>query len=170
MRCDGVRPICRTCETRKELCTYVTHVRRRGPGKAPKGSRKLAKQRDNDPFTTMMDLSFAPTAFVGRPESVGSDTVPRYSPPIAGTMYQALSRSPSRLQLRGTQAPHMPSQSPVASTSEREPGPSRRRRPQKRSASQRDSSKRTRRDADETDDTSHDPPDDDMSYDGQPPP
>ncbi|KAF9077738.1 hypothetical protein BDP27DRAFT_487479 [Rhodocollybia butyracea] len=41
LRCDGKRPSCSNCKSRDDqLCVYQSHPRRRGPGKAPKGSRK----------------------------------------------------------------------------------------------------------------------------------
>ena len=39
LRCDGGRPRCSNCETRSLECKYQEHPRRRGPGKAPKGTR-----------------------------------------------------------------------------------------------------------------------------------
>ena len=43
--CSGERPKCRTCLKRGGVCEYEATARRRGPGKAPRGSRKLAKGR-----------------------------------------------------------------------------------------------------------------------------
>lgn len=41
LRCDGTRPSCWNCKSRDDqICVYQNHPRRRGPGKAPKGSRK----------------------------------------------------------------------------------------------------------------------------------
>lgn len=40
LRCDGSKPSCANCATRSLECKYQDHPRRRGPGKAPKGSRK----------------------------------------------------------------------------------------------------------------------------------
>ncbi|KAH7906016.1 hypothetical protein BJ138DRAFT_681021 [Hygrophoropsis aurantiaca] len=39
LRCDGTKPCCLNCSTRSQECKYEMTVRRRGPGKAPKGSR-----------------------------------------------------------------------------------------------------------------------------------
>ncbi|KAG1822738.1 uncharacterized protein BJ212DRAFT_1477152 [Suillus subaureus] len=39
LRCDGTKPSCANCSTRTLECIYKDHPRRRGPGKAPKGSR-----------------------------------------------------------------------------------------------------------------------------------
>ncbi|OAX42840.1 hypothetical protein K503DRAFT_766359 [Rhizopogon vinicolor AM-OR11-026] len=39
LRCDGTKPSCANCSTRTLECKYEDHPRRRGPGKAPKGSR-----------------------------------------------------------------------------------------------------------------------------------
>ncbi|KAF9241117.1 hypothetical protein BU15DRAFT_73596 [Melanogaster broomeanus] len=39
LRCDGAKPCCSNCETRSLACKYQDHPRRRGPGKAPKGTR-----------------------------------------------------------------------------------------------------------------------------------
>ncbi|KAG1751133.1 hypothetical protein EDB19DRAFT_1903991 [Suillus lakei] len=39
LRCDGTKPSCANCSTRTLDCVYEDHPRRRGPGKAPKGSR-----------------------------------------------------------------------------------------------------------------------------------
>lgn len=40
LRCDGTKPSCANCSTRTLKCVYKDHPRRRGPGKAPKGSKK----------------------------------------------------------------------------------------------------------------------------------
>lgn len=45
MRCDGQRPTCRNCKQRSNPCIYVQEQKRRGPGKAPRGSRKSARGR-----------------------------------------------------------------------------------------------------------------------------
>ncbi|KAF8627401.1 hypothetical protein AX17_006216 [Amanita inopinata Kibby_2008] len=39
LRCNGARPTCHNCTVRKLECEYVATQRRRGPGKANKGSR-----------------------------------------------------------------------------------------------------------------------------------
>lgn len=162
-----MRPTCRTCETRKEPCTYVNHVRRRGPGKAPKGSKKLTKRKSTDTatgsgtdaFTPMRD-SQTPRTLAARPDSVGSpDTFPRYSPPGGGSMYSAASASPPRLQLRNVPLPHVPSQSPAASTSENVGGSTRVRR---RRADQANRPKQAPPQA-ETDELENDTQDDDMA-------
>ncbi|KAI9456157.1 hypothetical protein F5148DRAFT_379259 [Russula earlei] len=44
--CSGDRPRCKTCNKRGGECQYVETPRRRGPGRAPRGSRKLAKARE----------------------------------------------------------------------------------------------------------------------------
>ncbi|KAF8442835.1 hypothetical protein L210DRAFT_635691 [Boletus edulis BED1] len=51
LRCDGGRPRCSNCETRSLVCQYQEHPRRRGPGKAPKGSRgkKAGRKSAGDP-------------------------------------------------------------------------------------------------------------------------
>jgi hypothetical protein len=39
LRCNGAKPSCYNCAVRKFQCEYVPVQRRRGPGKAPKGSK-----------------------------------------------------------------------------------------------------------------------------------
>jgi len=39
LKCDGMRPKCKNCRERHLICEYPANVKRRGPGKAPKGSR-----------------------------------------------------------------------------------------------------------------------------------
>ncbi|KAJ7672785.1 hypothetical protein B0H17DRAFT_1083975, partial [Mycena rosella] len=39
LRCDGVKPTCCNCSSRRINCTYVDQPKRRGPGKATKGSK-----------------------------------------------------------------------------------------------------------------------------------
>ncbi|KAJ7107283.1 hypothetical protein C8R43DRAFT_1243691 [Mycena crocata] len=39
LRCDGLKPICGNCNQRDQHCTYKPYPKRRGPGKAAKGSR-----------------------------------------------------------------------------------------------------------------------------------
>lgn len=49
LRCDGGRPRCSNCETRSLTCKYQEHPRRRGPGKAPKGTRgRKPRKRDGE--------------------------------------------------------------------------------------------------------------------------
>lgn len=43
--CSGDRPKCKTCLKQGRECLYEATARRRGPGKAPRGSRKVAKGR-----------------------------------------------------------------------------------------------------------------------------
>jgi hypothetical protein len=43
LRCDGNRPACWNCRSRDRECEYSPYPRRRGPGKAPKGTK--AKKR-----------------------------------------------------------------------------------------------------------------------------
>ncbi|CAA7261591.1 unnamed protein product [Cyclocybe aegerita] len=45
LRCNGVKPSCYNCTVRKFECEYVPIQRRRGPGKAPKGSRSRKAQQ-----------------------------------------------------------------------------------------------------------------------------
>lgn len=45
LKCDGRTPACGHCEKRRQPCTYVDAVKRRGPGKAPKGHRKSQQQK-----------------------------------------------------------------------------------------------------------------------------
>ncbi|KAH9042257.1 hypothetical protein EDB85DRAFT_2286038 [Lactarius pseudohatsudake] len=47
--CSGDRPKCKACIKRKGECIYAVAPRRRGPGKAPRGSRKLAKGQQSFP-------------------------------------------------------------------------------------------------------------------------
>ncbi len=44
LKCDG-QPICSNCSRRGIACAYAPEARRRGPGKAPKGQKKLARER-----------------------------------------------------------------------------------------------------------------------------
>jgi len=39
LRCNGAKPSCYNCTVRKFQCEYVPVQRRRGPGKAPKGTK-----------------------------------------------------------------------------------------------------------------------------------
>ncbi|KAG1715727.1 hypothetical protein ID866_1443 [Astraeus odoratus] len=45
LRCDGTKPSCSNCATRSLACKYQDHPRRRGPGKAPKGSREKTERK-----------------------------------------------------------------------------------------------------------------------------
>ncbi|EKM51845.1 uncharacterized protein PHACADRAFT_31645 [Phanerochaete carnosa HHB-10118-sp] len=47
LKCDGRTPTCSHCDKRRQPCVYVDAVRRRGPGRAPKGSRKGSQQQDD---------------------------------------------------------------------------------------------------------------------------
>lgn len=52
LRCDGQKPQCGSCGRRaNDTCQYEVHIRRRGPGKAPKGSRprkRKTQRRQNE--------------------------------------------------------------------------------------------------------------------------
>ncbi|KAI0036460.1 hypothetical protein K488DRAFT_82078 [Vararia minispora EC-137] len=45
LKCSGDRPTCKTCSRQKKRCEYAQAPRRRGPGKAPRGSRRLMQGR-----------------------------------------------------------------------------------------------------------------------------
>ncbi|KIJ62640.1 hypothetical protein HYDPIDRAFT_168998 [Hydnomerulius pinastri MD-312] len=72
LRCDGSKPCCSNCATRSLACQYQDHPRRRGPGKAPKGSRtkkseakgrkgnKTAKEADSQ---AQFDMAGSPSRF-----------------------------------------------------------------------------------------------------------
>lgn len=47
LKCDGQTPWCGNCHRRKLPCKYALYPRRRGPGKAPKGSKKLQAKKDD---------------------------------------------------------------------------------------------------------------------------
>lgn len=42
LKCDGQLPMCGNCQKRNNPCSYAPFPKRRGPGKAPKGQKKLA--------------------------------------------------------------------------------------------------------------------------------
>jgi Fungal Zn(2)-Cys(6) binuclear cluster domain len=47
LRCGGEKPKCKACLKRNQSCEYNPYPRRRGPGKAPKGTK--SKKRDAKP-------------------------------------------------------------------------------------------------------------------------
>jgi hypothetical protein len=47
LRCNGAKPSCYNCTVRKFECEYVSIQRRRGPGKAKKGSRSRKGRSEN---------------------------------------------------------------------------------------------------------------------------
>ena len=49
LRCDGNKPTCWNCVSRKKLCVYQPYPRRRGPGKAPKGTRSKKRTEGHSP-------------------------------------------------------------------------------------------------------------------------
>lgn len=49
LRCNGEKPSCYNCTVRKFECEYVPVQRRRGPGKAPKGSRSKRGAARSEP-------------------------------------------------------------------------------------------------------------------------
>lgn len=55
LRCNGAKPSCHNCTVRKFQCEYVPVQRRRGPGKAPKGtkSKKGTNASRAQPSTTL---------------------------------------------------------------------------------------------------------------------
>ncbi|KAG2066482.1 hypothetical protein BDR04DRAFT_68947 [Suillus decipiens] len=66
LRCDGTKPSCANCSTRTLKCVYKDHPRRRGPGKAPKGSKKSEgkgrKGRKSSKAATSEEASEQPSA------------------------------------------------------------------------------------------------------------
>lgn len=65
LRCDGSKPSCSNCATRSLACKYQDHPRRRGPGKAPKGSRDKREKRGaskstNRPVASEVERDVAP--------------------------------------------------------------------------------------------------------------
>ncbi|KAL4251225.1 hypothetical protein ABKN59_006286 [Abortiporus biennis] len=44
LKCNGITPTCQNCSRRSIACNYQSQPRRRGPGKAPKGSKKKKTQ------------------------------------------------------------------------------------------------------------------------------
>ncbi|KAI0927171.1 hypothetical protein AcW1_007499 [Taiwanofungus camphoratus] len=85
LRCDGQRPTCRNCSQRKNVCVYAPHARRRGPGKAPRGSRKLtARARTNSSASTSGEPSTSQTPIVfgaQPPHDVLAETQFTFTPP-----------------------------------------------------------------------------------------
>ncbi|KAI0304526.1 hypothetical protein B0F90DRAFT_1916548 [Multifurca ochricompacta] len=61
--CSGDRPKCKACAKREGECIYASTPRRRGPGKAPRGSRKLAKGRGTGSRTQLSTSRVMPSAF-----------------------------------------------------------------------------------------------------------
>ncbi|KAF8073710.1 hypothetical protein FPV67DRAFT_761934 [Lyophyllum atratum] len=55
LRCNGAKPACSNCTVRKFQCEYVPVQRRRGPGKAPKGtkSKKTSNTGRPEPSTSL---------------------------------------------------------------------------------------------------------------------
>ncbi|TCD62680.1 hypothetical protein EIP91_006573 [Steccherinum ochraceum] len=85
LKCDGQTPTCRNCDKRSLPCEYALFPRRRGPGKAPKGSKKHAKAALMRAST---DFSLTPSAGLSgqqqpverRPRPRGTiDTLPEYT-------------------------------------------------------------------------------------------
>ncbi|KAF7314282.1 GTP binding protein [Mycena kentingensis (nom. inval.)] len=68
LRCDGGRPICSNCNQRNQPCSYREAPKRRGPGKAAKGSRAKKAKKGGE-------SSRRP----GTPPSPASSDVPSYS-------------------------------------------------------------------------------------------
>ncbi len=75
--CSGDRPKCKACIKRKGECNYAPAPRRRGPGKAPRGSRRLAKGQQ--PFLNE-DITFR-VPFP--PPPIQSPAVDNFGPPPA---------------------------------------------------------------------------------------
>lgn len=53
LRCGGRKPICNNCESRNEECEYKLEPKRRGPGKAPKGSKSKRRKTTGSTTTTL---------------------------------------------------------------------------------------------------------------------
>ncbi|KAH8825358.1 hypothetical protein DL96DRAFT_1712355 [Flagelloscypha sp. PMI_526] len=79
LRCDGSRPSCHNCATRGMRCEYVDVLKRRGPGKAPKGSRPK-KRPSSTPQDERIERkhSASPTAI---PQEYSRPVFDIYRPP-----------------------------------------------------------------------------------------
>ncbi|KAF5382564.1 hypothetical protein D9615_002865 [Tricholomella constricta] len=54
LRCNGAKPACSNCTVRRFQCEYVPVQRRRGPGKAPKGTKtKKSSTGRSEPSTSL---------------------------------------------------------------------------------------------------------------------
>jgi len=80
LRCNGTKPSCYNCTIRKFECEYVPTQRRRGPGKAPKGSRSkrgAAAQAQLQAATSRID-PFPPLSSSKHRGDRPPDAVPEY--------------------------------------------------------------------------------------------
>lgn len=71
LRCNGTKPSCYNCTVRNFECEYVPIQRRRGPGKAPKGSRSKKA-------ATQPQASQPPTSRTVPAPSAPPNPVPEY--------------------------------------------------------------------------------------------
>lgn len=99
LRCNGARPSCYNCTVRKFECEYVEVQRRRGPGKAPKGSKSKKGARSesstslppNDRTSGLIQEGF-PTEYPPHTSVISlenfsfqtAETMPRYGSPFEG--------------------------------------------------------------------------------------
>ncbi|KAL0961098.1 hypothetical protein HGRIS_006079 [Hohenbuehelia grisea] len=61
LRCDGGRPSCYNCTSRNKECHYEPQPRRRGPGRAPRGSR--VRRRDPDTRASSSQVEDSPSPY-----------------------------------------------------------------------------------------------------------
>jgi len=67
LRCNGDRPKCYNCGVRNFECEYVPIQRRRGPGKAPKGSRSK-KVTSGHPGSSSKAATDRPSSMIAEQE------------------------------------------------------------------------------------------------------
>ena len=88
LKCDGQYPICGNCQKRRLACDYAPYPKRRGPGKAPKGQKKLAAMRAKAAAAASASPgsqagSAAAGSSVSQPAELhprtSADTLPRYT-------------------------------------------------------------------------------------------
>ncbi|GJE98420.1 hypothetical protein PsYK624_146500 [Phanerochaete sordida] len=113
LKCDGRTPTCGHCEKRRQPCTYVEAVKRRGPGKAPKGHRKGGQQQKADRPRGAAQGPGQPGPSSSPAASLPPPLPPSVSPEDPYTRYQGMYMSPPPATTQAAGMGSMPSRIPL---------------------------------------------------------
>ncbi|KAG5636185.1 hypothetical protein H0H81_008891 [Sphagnurus paluster] len=105
LRCNGAKPACSNCMVRKFQCEYVPVQRRRGPGKAPKGtkSKKASAAARSEASTSLPPPGDHGSGAMAETTETGSMSLETFSfpssssssPPKGGPSRRRKTRTPS---------------------------------------------------------------------------
>ncbi|RDB17989.1 hypothetical protein Hypma_000749 [Hypsizygus marmoreus] len=113
LRCNGAKPACSNCIVRKFQCEYVPVQRRRGPGKAPKGTKpkKGSNVARSEPSTSLPPSNRTSRNMTGMIDPHATISLEDFSFQASELPPPPLTSSTSRRRRRGRMS-HTPSPEP----------------------------------------------------------